>query len=390
MEERNNILICPLQWGLGHATRMIAMAIKLREMNNNIFIGSGEEHLALFCKELPGLSFIKFTGFSPGYSRFLPQYIALLLKTPLLLYHIIREHFLLKRIIREHAIDIVFSDNRFGLWNNKVTTVYITHMPVIPFPGPARFLEFVGIHLHRAIIKKYTTCFIPDLPGEVNLSGRLSHGIKLPDNVRYTGILSRFMYDIPSSKEDPAKFHHNTIILSGPEPQREILKEKLTGLLKDQNLPTVVLEGRPDKMNQVIRSGNIYYYNHLLSSEMKGMITASESIITRSGYTTIMELISLNCSALLIPTPGQTEQEYLAEYLSGKGWFSTVSQGEIKAGMSLPLNKPIWTAEIIEQSRKLLTEALEELLEKHHIKSQTKKSHEKSKPDLLRIMGVQL
>ena len=192
MNKKYNILICPLEWGLGHAARMIPLARKLREMNNNIIIGSGEEHLALFRNEVPGLSYIKFTGFKPGYSSFLPQYLTLLLKTPLLLYHIIREHFRLKKIIREHSIDIVISDNRFGLWNRNITTVYITHMPLIPFPKSLRFLEFIGILLHRAVIKKYSLCFIPDLPGELNVSGRLSHRIKLPDNVRFTGILSRF------------------------------------------------------------------------------------------------------------------------------------------------------------------------------------------------------
>jgi len=368
LNKNYNILICPLEWGLGHAARMIPLARRLQELNYNIIIGSGEEHLSLFLNEMPGLTYINFTGFKPGYSRYLPQYLALLLKTPLLLFHIILEHIRLKRIIREHAIDIVISDNRFGLWNRKVTTVYVTHMPLIPLPKPLRFLEFFGILLHRAIIKKYSSCFIPDLPGELNVSGRLSHGIRLPDNVRYIGILSRFITPEPSQHENPTKFQHNTVILSGPEPQREILKQKLAGLLKEQDTPTVILEGRPDKIREIVMSANIFYYNHLPASEMKEMIIGSESIITRSGYTTIMELISLNCSALLIPTPGQTEQEYLAEYLSKKGWFSTISQSEIEAGISLPSNIAIWSVEIIEQSSLLLTEALKELLEKHHKK----------------------
>ena len=368
MNKTNNILICPLEWGLGHAARMIPLARKLREMNNNIFIGSGEEHLSLFRNELPGLSYIKFTGFKPGYSHFLPQYLALFLRIPVLLYHIILEHFRLKRIIREHAIDIVISDNRFGLWNRNITTVYVTHMPLIPLPKALRFLEFIGIILHRAVIKKYSLCFIPDLPGELNVSGRLSHGIKLPGNVRYTGILSRFITYGPSPHENPIIFRHNTVILSGPEPQREILKHKLVTLLKDKKPITVMLEGKPGKTSEIVRSGNITFYNHLPNSEMREMITGSESIITRSGYSTIMELISLNCSALLIPTPGQTEQEYLAEYLSENRWFTTISQGEIKAGISLPSNKAIWSDEIIEQSKILLTEALKELLEKHHKK----------------------
>jgi hypothetical protein len=368
LNKQYNILICPLEWGLGHAARMIPLAEKLREMNHNIYIGSGEEHLSLFRNELSGLSYLKFTGFKPGYSRFLPQYLGLLMKTPLLLYHIVLEHFRLKRIIQEYAIDIVISDNRFGLWNRKVTTVYITHMPLIPFPKPLRFMEIVGILLHKEIIKKFSLCFIPDLPGELNVTGRLSHGIILPDNVRYIGILSRFIKCGQSPKGNPVKFQHNTVILSGPEPQREILRQKLTGLLKEQELPTIILGGRPDKMKEIVRSGNIFYYTHLAASEMKEMITGSESIISRSGYTLIMELISLNCNALLIPTPGQTEQEYLAEYLSEKGWFFTISQDEIKAGISLPLNKARWTAEIISQSNMLLTEALKELLEKHHKK----------------------
>lgn len=368
MNKSYNILICPLEWGLGHTARMIPMARALRDMNNKIIIGSGEEHLAMFRKELPGLTYINFSGFRPGYSRFLPQYLSMLLKTPLLLYQIIREHYSLKKIIREHSIDIVISDNRFGLWNRKITSVYITHMPLIPFPKPFRFLEFVGISLHRAFIKKYSLCFIPDLPGELNVSGRLSHGLKLPDNIRYTGILSRFNTSSQRDKEKTEKFQHNTVILSGPEPQRGILRQKLTVLLKD-NLPiTVMLEGNPGKEYSSETSGNIRFINHLLSREMEEMITGSQSIITRSGYTTIMELISLNCSALLIPTAGQTEQEYLAEYLSEKGWFYTISQSKIEAAISLPSIYATWTEEINKQSALLLKKALNELLEKQHKK----------------------
>lgn len=368
MNKSYNILICPLEWGLGHATRMIPIAKALRDMNNNIIIGSGDEHLALFRKEIPGLSYLSFSGFRPGYSRYLPQYLSMFLKTPLLLYHIVREHLVLKKIIREHSVDIVISDNRFGLWNRKITSVYVTHMPLIPFPKPFRFLEFSGILLHRFIIKKYSLCFIPDLPGDLNVSGRLSHGLKLPGNVRYTGILSRFNTNGQSDEVKIASFQHNTVILSGPEPQRGILKQKLTDILKDKLPITIILEGNPDKENGPVKSGNITYINHLLTPEMKEIISGSQSIITRSGYTTIMDLISLNCSALLIPTPGQTEQEYLAEYLSGKGWFYILSQNQIEVGINLPSTMADWTGEIIKQSNYLMERALMELLEKQHEK----------------------
>ena len=345
---------------------MIPLARKLSEMNYNVIIGSGDEHLALFRKELPGLSYISFPGFKPTYSRLLPQYLSLIFKIPALLYHIAAEHRRLKRILLEHSVDIIISDNRFGLWNKKVTSVYITHMPLVPFPRSFKFLEPIGVLLHRQIIKKYTLCFIPDLPDDVNLSGRLSHNIKLPGNVRYIGILSRFTDSDKNITDNNSKFKHNTVILSGPQPQREILKQNLIALFKDKEPITVMFEGKPGNEGEISSYGNIAFYNHLPSVPMREMIESSDLIITRAGYTTLMELVSLNLTALIIPTPGQTEQEYLAEYLSEKGWFRTITQNEIKDGILITPGKAVVHNEINRQSSILLTKALEELLEKYH------------------------
>lgn len=372
---------------MGHVARMIPVAKMLKDMNHNIFVGSGEEHLTFFRNEIPGLTYIKFPGFNPRYSRFLPQYLTLLLKTPDLLYQIILEHFRLKKIIREHSIDIVISDNRFGLWNRSVTSVYVTHMPLIPFPKRMRFLEFIGIFLHRKIIKKYSFCFIPDLPGDLNVSGRLSHGMKLPPNVRYIGILSRLQTGGEQDR-NIQKIQQNLAILSGPEPQREIFKQKLIMLFKDREPGIVILGGRPSEKDDVARSGNITFYNHLPATEMKQLIERSHNIISRSGYTTIMELISLNCSALLVPTPGQTEQEYLAEYLSGKGWFSTIAQSELKNGITFTAAGAFATDEMTRQSPVLFINALNELLEYSHKNSKAGEPDQKAKPNLQRVMGI--
>jgi hypothetical protein len=363
LNKKKNILICPLEWGFGHAGRMIALASRLREMNYNILFGAGEKHLTFIRNEMPGLTYINFPGFRPGYSRFLPQYIILLLEIPLLLFHIIREHIRLGRIIPEHSVDIVISDNRFGLWNKSIKTIYVTHQPLIPLPKPFSFLEFIGVLLHRLVIIKYSLCFIPDLPGDLNLSGRLSHCVKLPQNVRFVGILSRFSGTSPSRDESHDGTGHYTVILSGPEPQRGILEKKLTHILKDKKHPSIFLLGNPDKPDSMIRSGNIICYNHLPGPAMKEVIAGSEAIVTRSGYTTIMELVSLNCSALLIPTPGQTEQEYLARYLSEKGWFTTVSQKKIDMDTPFPSANLKWNHEIDAQSRMLLDNALMEMSE---------------------------
>jgi hypothetical protein len=345
---------------------MIPLARKLREMNHNIIVGSGEEHLSLFRNEIPGLTCIRFTGFKPGYSRFLPQYLSLLFKMPVLLYHIVNEHFRLKNIVKEHSVDIVISDNRFGLWHRKVTTVYVTHMPLIPLPKLFKFLEPAGAGLHRFIIKKFTFCFIPDLPGDLNLSGRLSHGMRLPANTRYIGILSRFITSDKLTDAKAVNSRHNTVILSGPEPQREILKQRLISFFKDSTTNTIVFEGRPGKGGEISREASFTFYSHLPGPRMKEIIESSENIITRSGYTTIMELVSLNCTALIIPTPGQTEQEYLAEYLSEKGWFHTVKQDDIRNGISLTPARNRCPIEINAQSRILLDEAVREMLDKNH------------------------
>jgi spore coat polysaccharide biosynthesis predicted glycosyltransferase SpsG len=363
VDKKYNILICPLGWGLGHAARMIPVASRLKDLGHRIFFGAEEKHFAFLRSELPDTRLIKFPGFDPGYSFFLPAYMIILLKIPLLVCHTVREHYKLKQIIRDHSIDILISDNRFGLWNKSIKTVYVTHMPLIPFPKTFRFLEFTGIKIHNAIIRRYSLCFIPDLPGSVNISGRLTHLCKLPDNIRFIGILSRFLRSGTDSTANNFTFRHNSIIISGPSPQSDILRNKLVKVLKNRQPLTVILCGKPEGSSEMVRSDNILYYDHLPSSAMKEVLIHSDNIIARAGYSTIMDLICLGKSALLIPTPGQTEQEYLAEYLSGKGWFSSISQRDITKDLILSRTTfPYRTEDIIEQSRLLLDKALNEML----------------------------
>jgi uncharacterized protein (TIGR00661 family) len=360
LKSKLNILICPLEWGLGHAGRMVPFAKRLQELNCNIIFGSGEEHITFLQGELPEATYIHFPGFRIKYSRYFPQYLVILFRLPLLLWHTILEHHRLKKIIKDYSIDIIVSDNRIGLWNSKIKSVFVTHQLRIPFPFPFRFLEPAGRYIVRSIIKKYTLCFIPDLPGDLNVSGRLCHGFRLPENVRFIGILSRFGNQ-PFS--DNLNLSGYVIILSGPEPQRSLLRQKLTSIVMAQDVPVVILLGEPGKPDDPFRKGNFTYYNHLSSGETINLLRKSEGIISRSGYTTIMELISLRKSALLIPTPGQTEQEYLADYLSDKGWFNTVKQNSISENMDIKTGSGNMPEGIMEESEKLLAAALSELSE---------------------------
>lgn len=203
------------------------------------------------------------------------------------------------------------------------------------------------------------------MEGAPNISGRLSHELELPDNVRYIGILSRFTRD---EKEDKPAYGNPycTVILTGPEPQKGLLQNKLTEILGSKEKPCVILEGKPGTEQSSRQYGNITFISHLSSDEMKDLIQNSEIIITRSGYTTIMELISLRKSALIIPTPGQTEQEYLALYLSEKGWFTTCRQKDLDNATDISIPEAKWPADIMEESDRLLEKALSELLKQQH------------------------
>lgn len=367
MKKSKNILICPLEWGLGHAGRMVALAKKMQCPGRNIIFGAGERHLAFIRNELPGINCLCFPGFRPVYSRYLPQYIIIFLQIPLLVYHTVREHIILKKMIARHSLDMVISDNRFGLWNKKITSVYVTHQLRILFPPSLSFLEFTGVQLHRKIISRFRWCLVPDLPGDVNLTGRMSHEMKLPANIRFTGILSRFRTcatpdGLPSGKKETI-----CVILSGPEPQRGILEKKITAVLAEENRQAVILGGKPQEGIQKETKGNITYYSHAGRREMQEIIAGSELIIARAGYTTIMELVSLNCRALLIPTPGQTEQEYLASRLAEKGWFTCISQKDLKGVLPSGPGLPGIKDDIIKQSGELLDKVLKEISDETEI-----------------------
>lgn len=342
---------------------MIPLAMRLREKGFNIIIGTGEKYHCFFAAEIPGVECINLPGFRPWYSAYLPQYLVLILQFPLLVWHSLAENFRLKRIIRKRNIDIVISDNRFGIWSRKIQSVYVTHQIRIPFPEYFRFLEPAGIWLHRQLIRNFSLCIIPDLPGDLNLSGRLSHDIKLPENTIYAGILSRFTCIAEDASVPPADPGDTVVMLSGPEPQRTILEKKLLSLLKGSPDRTLFLAGRPYRDHPKAADYIPGYYDHLPGSITKKILSGSRRIITRSGYTTIMELVSLGKSAILIPTPGQTEQEYLAGLMRERGWFACLPQKCIRE--SLPpvpaLSYPV--EEILDQSRNLLEKALDRISE---------------------------
>jgi uncharacterized protein (TIGR00661 family) len=313
------IIVAPLDWGLGHATRCIPLITALLAEDCEVFIAAEGAVSILLQKEFPELIFFTLPGYKIKYSkqkRWLPLKIAL--QVPVLLLSIYRENQWLKRQIKNYPVDVIISDNRFGLYNRSIYSVYVTHQ--LQIKAGNKFFEWILQKFHYWFIKKYKECWVPDFEDANNIAGELSHPSLLPANVKYPGGLSRF------EKNDSVQLKYDLLVLlSGPEPQRTILEQQLLPQLDKYKGRILLIRGLPATAEKLIfktnENNNLKVSNHLVSTELNTAIEQAGMIVCRAGYTTIMDLIKLKKRAILIPTPGQTEQEYLALYLMKKQLF---------------------------------------------------------------------
>lgn len=323
MTNQKTILVCPLDWGLGHATRCIPIINSFLNQNHKVIIGTSGKQEALLKQEFPDLPFIELKGYNVEYPKNGMMITKMLTQLPKIKKTIDEEHLWLENVIKEHSINMIVSDNRYGLWNKEIESIIITHQLFIKAP--------TGEWLIEKILNNYLANFdevwIPDVEGENNLSGDLAHKKALPDNYKFIGPLSRF-----SSLKKTCDFSEEydfIAIISGPEPQRTIFEKLVVEQVENTNLKGVLVRGLPDSNEKLkIENSAIQIFNHLESKELFGFIQKSKVVISRSGYSTIMDLTTLGKKAILVPTPGQTEQEYLAKYHSGKGNFVYQKQSE--------------------------------------------------------------
>jgi len=264
-------------------------------------------------------------------------------QSPAILFGIYREHLQLKKIIREYQVDAVISDNRFGMWSGKAYSVYMTHQLMIKAPENMKWAEPCLFKAHQWLIRHYDECWVPDFPGGKNLSGDLSHQHPIPKSGHFIGILSRFenperAAGTVAGKEGPDLL----IMISGPEPQRTIFETLILNELASFPLQNVViLQGLPGVLKQSSPLPGVRLFNHLPDGEISRLIGNAGKIICRPGYSTIMDLVALGRNAILVPTPGQTEQEYLARHLSSDGLFIRMEQDGFKLGLALQADKKL-------------------------------------------------
>lgn len=332
MNGSKKFLVAPLNWGLGHATRCIPIIQELLNQNQHVFIASDGRALELLKKEFPGLTFFNL----PSYPHIYPDENGsmagkMLLSFPFFLRTVFKEHHQIKKIILQNKIDVVISDNRYGARSEKIKSIFITHQINIRCPENLKWMERFINKLNHLFISKFSTCWIPDSEGQSNLSGELSHPCKLKIPFQYIGPLSRFTGK--SSKRE-AKYDL-LILLSGPEPQRTILEKNLMKQLTNTGKKILIVKGVTEAQEEKSLNDKISTVNYLKSEDLLERILESEMIISRSGYSGIMDLVTLGKRAIFIPTPRQTEQEYLAKYFHDKGIFYFQEQNKFDLSASL-------------------------------------------------------
>ncbi|MEP6726203.1 MAG: glycosyltransferase [Bacteroidota bacterium] len=310
-DPKYTVLIAPLDWGLGHATRCIPLIEKLLIVGFKVIIAAEGDQKILLQSAFPELEFVHLSGYKLKYGTTrLRTILKIIFQIPKILTAINRENKWLRNFIKSKHLDVVIADNRFGMHNKKIISIFITHQLLIK-TSAGKFTDTLVQKINYHFINQFNYCWIPDAAGEINLAGELSHPATKPKNkILYTGVLSGI------NKENITVTNKLLIILSGPEPQRSIIEKILLEQLKNYTHPVILVRGLPSA-NEIISAGEgITIYNFLSGLQLQQVINMSEIIISRSGYSTIMDLLPLGKKCIFIPTPGQAEQEYLANRMA--------------------------------------------------------------------------
>ncbi len=323
-----HVFISPLNWGLGHSTRDIPIINELLSHGHEVTIGTSGNALALLKRECPECNFILFKDYPAPYSAsrfFLPKFVA---SIPILLRALARERKKLDQILADNKFDLIISDNRMGVYSNKIPSYFITHQLRFSLPSYLYPFEMLTIPVNSFFHIKYDGVIVPDVaPNGNNLSGKLCRSNLDATNQRvyYAGILTS------AKKMRVDEDLDYLIIVSGPEPQRTKLEEII--LKQVQKLPgeKVVLLGSPQKERHEKLDEHTTVHSYISTEEKAELMNRARFMIARSGYTTMMEIAELDKKhGLFTPTPGQTEQEYLSRYYARQGWFLSRSQYRIK------------------------------------------------------------
>ncbi len=316
---KKRILVTVLNWGLGHAARCVPLIQALQAADHNILLAADGRAGLLLQKEFPELTYLALPSYNIRYGSS-NMILNIAWQWPKILQAGLREHWKIREIVTKYQIDLIISDSRFGCYHPNVKSIFVTHQLWIRTPFP--FLSFIVNQFNHWVIRKYDECWIPDWPEEPRLAAELSRPI--PNLVtRYLGPLSRMTVGENQTVSFPL-----VVILSGPEPQRSRFEQMVLRQAKDLNQAVLLIQGKAEDSEKERTEGPISMRPFAAGKELNKILAQANLVLCRSGYSSIMDLVRLGKRAILVPTPGQTEQEYLAQVCQEKGWFYSQTQNQ--------------------------------------------------------------
>ncbi len=328
------VLLSPLSWGLGHAMRDIPIIRTLLAHDHDVTIAACGNALNALKQEFPQCSFIEFEDYPVPYSSgslFLPKFFLFL---PVMLRAVANERRNLAKILAKDHYDLIISDNRLGAYSPDVPSVFITHQLHYHMPLALWPVELFALRINTYLHRKYDRVIVPDNPpGPLALAGKLSRpGSADTRSLAYfSGILTSIQ------KQDCREDLDYLVMISGPEPQRTKLEELLLPSIHELEGKSVVILGSPKRKTEITGTDTCIVKGYVSNDEKVGLMNRAKFVICRSGYTSMMELAELRKKhGLFIPTPGQTEQEYLSWYYQKQGWFHSQSQYSLNLAEDIP------------------------------------------------------
>jgi len=302
------VLVCILNWGLGHASRCIPLIESFEKLNNEVFVLSSGPALELISKNFPGRKCIDSGEADMRYGKSsLATSIKIALQSPRFIRNIRVEEKLVEEICQQEQIDFILSDNRYGCRSKLAKSVFLGHQLNIPVPIGGSVVQA----LNKRLLNRFDEVWVPDYEGPQSLAGRLAKVLDLKVPIAYIGPLSRFNR---KAAERMPSVYDKIFILSGPEPQRSLFEADILAgkYTESSDGRMVIVRGLPQEKGELKVPENWVSFNHLNTEELLNLIEESKEIVCRSGYSSIMDLHTIQRVAKLVPTPGQAEQEYLA------------------------------------------------------------------------------
>jgi uncharacterized protein (TIGR00661 family) len=353
------VLVAPLDWGLGHATRCIPIINALLQRGCEVIIAGNGRSLELLRLEFPHLSVEMLPGYDPTYPRSGSMVVMMVKQLPKFFRTIHKEHYQVERIVNSRKIDLIISDNRYGCWSATVPAVFITHQSNIMMPKRLGWLTKLVKRENERLIGNFSQCWIPDFPGENSLAGALADVSQFESSrpIRHIGTISRFKQaELPKPKYDLL------CIFSGPEPQRTLFEEIVVGQLAGEAWRVAIVRGIPASEQKPTLNVSGEVFQMATTVQLQALIDQSAIVLARSGFSTVMDLASLRKKAIFVPTPGQTEQEYLATRLMKKGIAYSISQAQFNLRSAMLEVQPFKGFEDLPEETTLLDSVLSEIL----------------------------